>query len=119
MNNNGRIDIEINLKNYDSVIKKLERIEQIFEKIKKIDNNFSINNVIETNKDTILIFNCECLYKNEDIQIMKRRLTNDLGCKCVILRNGLTLDKAIEVDYAKEKDYTTTTYYDQSGNLVK
>lgn len=50
---------------------------------------------------------------------MEIKLTNILKHKCVILSNGLTLDKAIGVDYAKGRDYTTTTYYDESGNPVK
>lgn len=39
--------------------------------------------------------------------------------KCILLNRNMTLDKAIGIDYAKGREYTTTTYYDESGNLVK
>ncbi len=107
------------IENLERVKQVLREIKQALKEIREIDNNFSLSNVIEADEDTVFIFNCEALYKKYDIENMEIKLTNILKHKCVILSNGLTLDKAIGVDYAKGRDYTTTTYYDESGNPVK
>lgn len=59
------------------------------------------------------------MLKKEDLERYENILSDKFNNKCIILNNGLTLDKAIRADYAKGRDYTTTTYYDGSGNLVK
>lgn len=107
------------IENLERVKQVLSEIKQVLKEIREIDNNFSLSNVIEANEDTVLIFNCEALYKKDDIENLEIKLTNIFKHKCVILSNGITLDKAIGVDYAKGRDYTTTTYYDESGNPVK
>lgn len=107
------------IENLQRVKQVLSEIKQVLKEIREIDNNFSLSNVIEADEDTVLIFNCEVLYKKYDIENMEIKLTNILKHKCVILSNGLTLDKAVGIDYAKGRDYTTTTYYDESGNPVK
>ena len=67
----------------------------------------------------MLIFNCVSLYRSQDLRDMEVMLTNKLQHKCIVLRNGITLDKAIEIDYAKGRDYTTITYYNEEGNPIK
>ena len=108
-------DIE-NLKRIKQV---LSEVKQILKEIREIDDSFSLSNVIEADKDTILLFNLECLYTDEAIKHLEIFLTNKLNHKCIVLRNGLSLDKAIAADYAKGKDYTTTIYYNEDGNPVK
>ena len=61
----------------------------------------------------------KCLYSDKAIKDLEIYLSNKLNHKCIILENGLSLDKAIGIDYAKGRDYTTVTYYNDEGNLVK
>ena len=90
------------------------------EGIKEIDNNFSLSNVIEADEDTILVFKLDSmLFKQEDLNKREDMLSTKFNHKCILLNGNMTLDKAIRADYAKGRDYTTTTYYDGSGNLVK
>lgn len=103
----------------DKDIENLEKVKQLLKEIKEIDNNFSLSNIIEANKDTILIFNCSVLYKKHDLDYMQKELEKEIGYKCIILSDSIRLDKAIGVDYSKGRDYTTTTYYDGNGNPVK
>lgn len=120
------IEIPVNIDISNKDIERLEKtkyllreIKQTLQEIKDIDDNFSLSNVIEADEDTTLIFNCDCLYKKDHLEEMQRYLTNELKHKCIILSNGLTLDKAIGIDYAKGRDYTTVTYYNDEGNPVK
>lgn len=120
------IEIPVNIDILDKDIERLEKtkyllreIKQILKEIREIDNNFSLSNIIEADEDTILIFNLECLYTDKAIKDLERYLSNKLNHKCVVLTNGLSLDKSISADYAKGKDYTTVTYYNEDGNLVK
>lgn len=111
----------------DKDIENLERIRQVLSEVKKIlkeireiDNNFSLSNVIEADKDTILVFKCNnVLFKQEDLKRREAILSDKLRYKCVLLNENITLDKAIGIDYAKGRDYTTTTYYNEDGNPVK
>lgn len=107
------------IENLESVKQVLREVKQVLKEIKEIDINFGLSNVIVANEDTVLLFNCDSLYIKDHIEDMERRLTGMLQHKCVILCNGITLDKAVGVDYAKGRDYTTTTYYDGNGNPVK
>ena len=84
-----------------------------------INSNFKLSNVIETNKDTILHFNLKCLYTDKAIKDLEIFLTNKLNHKCIVLQEGLSLDKVIGIDYAEGKDYTTVTYYNENGNPIK
>ena len=112
---NPEIQIDINIKDRD--IERLEKVKQLLQDIKEIDSSFKLSNVIEADEDTILIFNIDCLYKKENLEQIEIDLTNRLKHKCIILNFGLTLDKAI--NYAKGKDYTTVTYYNEEGNPIK
>lgn len=110
----------------DKDIEKLERIKQvlievkqILKEIREIDNNFSLSNVIKTDEDTILVFNLKCLYTDKVIKNLEIFLSNKFNHKCIILQEGISLDKAIGIDYAKGRDYTTVTYYNNEGNPVK
>ena len=107
------------IENMERIKQVLSEVKQILKEIREIDNKFGLSNVIEADEDTTLIFNCDCLYKKDHLEEMQRYLTNELKHKCIILSNGLTLDKAIGIDYAKGRDYTTVTYYNDEGNLVK
>lgn len=108
MDNTIKIPVDINISDKD--IEKLERtkqilseVKQILKEIREIDNNFSLSNVIEADEDTILIFNLKCLYTDKAIEDLEIYLYNKLKLKCVVLQNGLTLDKVIGIDYAKGK----------------
>lgn len=111
----------------DKDIEKLERIKQVLREVKQIlkeikdmDNNFSLSNVIEVDKDTILVFKLDgFLYKSDEIKRIENVLSNKLEHKCILLNSNITLDKAIGIDYAKGKDYTVTTYYNNEGNPIK
>ena len=120
------IEIPVNIDISDKDIERLEKtkcllseIKQILKEIRDIDDNFSLGNVIEIDEDTILVFNLKCLYTDKAIKDLETFLTNKLNHKCIILENGLSLDKAIGIDYAKGRDYTTVTYYNDEGNPVK
>lgn len=107
------------IENLEKIKQVLSEVKQILKEIKEIDNSFGLSNVIEADEDTVLIFNCESLYRKDYIEEMERKLTNIFQHKCIILNNGLTLDRAIGVDYAKGRDYTTITYYNENGNPIK
>ena len=117
MNNRIEIPVEINISDKD--IERLEKAKQLLQDIKDINSNFKLSNVIETNKDTILLFNLKCLYTDKAIKDLEIFLTNKLNHKCIVLQEGLSLDKVIEIDYAEGKDYTTVTYYNENGNPIK
>ena len=88
--------------------------------LREIDNKFSLSNVIEADEDTILVFNCDTMmFKQEDLYRREAILSDKLNHKCILLNGYIKLDKAIALDHAKGKDYTTVTYYNDEGNLVK
>lgn len=107
------------IENLERIKQILSQVKQILEEIRDIDNNFSLSNVIEADEDTILIFNLKCLYTDKAIKDLEIFLSNKLNHKCIVLENGLSLDKAIGIDYAKGRDYTTVTYYNDEGDPVK
>lgn len=107
------------IENLEKIKQVLSEVKQILKQIRGMDNNFSLSNVIEADEDTILIFNCDFLLKKESIEEIQKELTNKLQHKCIVLNCNIKLDKAIGVDYAKGKDYTTVTYYDDEGNPIK
>lgn len=106
------------IENLEKIKQVLSEVKQILKQIRGMDNNFSLSNVIEADEDTILIFNCDFLLKKESIEEIQKELTNKLQHKCIVLNGNIKLDKAIGVDYAKGKDYTTETYYDGQGNVI-
>ena len=105
--------------NLERIKQALSEVKQILKEIREIDNNFSLSNVIEADEDTILIFNLKCLYTDKAIKDLEIFLSNKLNHKCIVLENGLSLDKAIGIDYEKGRDYTTVTYYNAEGNPIK
>ena len=108
------------IENLERIKQVLSEVKQILKEIREIDNNFSLSNVIEADKDTILVFKCNnVLFKQEDLKRHEAILSDKLRYKCVLLNENITLDKAIGIDYAKGRDYTTTTYYNEDGNPVK
>ena len=107
------------IENLEKIKQVLSEVKQILKQIRGMDNNFSLSNVIEADEDTILIFNRDFLLKKESIEEIQKELTNKLQHKCIVLNGNIKLDKAIGVDYAKGKDYTTVTYYDDEGKPIK
>lgn len=107
------------IENLERIKQALSEVKQILKEIREIDNNFSLSNVIEADEDTILIFNLKCLYTDKAIKDLEIFLSNKLNHKCIVLENGLSLDKAIGIDYEKGRDYTTVTYYNAEGNPIK
>lgn len=114
------LDINVNREQLDDTINKLEKIKDLMKEIREIDNNFSLSNVIEADEDTILVFKCNnILFKQEDLNRREAILSDKLRHKCILLNEYVTLDKAIGIDYAKGRDYTTTIYYNDEGNPIK
>ena len=114
------LDINVNREQLDDTINKLEKIKDLMKEIREIDNNFSLSNVIEADKDTILVFKYNnILFKQEDLNRREAILSDKLRHKCILLNEYVTLDKAIGIDYAKGRDYTTTIYYNDEGNPIK
>ena len=112
--------INVNREQLDDTINKLEKIKDLMKEIREIDNNFSLSNVIEADEDTILVFKCNnILFKQEDLNRREAILSDKLRHKCILLNEYVTLDKAIGIDYAKGRDYTTTIYYNDEGNPIK
>lgn len=123
---NKSITIPVNTDISDKDIERLEKmkyllskVKQILKEIREIDNNFSLSNVTEMNEDTILVFNLKCLYTNKAIKDLEIYLSDKFNHKCIVLQEGLSLEKAIGIDYAKGRDYTTVTYYNNEGNPIK
>ena len=116
---NSRIEIPVEINISDKDIERLEKAKQLLQDIKDINSNFKLSNVIETNKDTILLFNLKCLYTDKEIKDLEIFLTDKLNHKCIVLQEGLSLDKVIGIDYAEGKDYTTVTYYNENGKPIK
>lgn len=114
---NPEIQIDINIKDRD--IERLEKVKKLLQDIKEIDGSFKLSNIIEANENTILIFDLKCLYTDKAIKDLEIYLSNKLNHKCIVLQNGLSLNKAIGIDYAKGRDYTTITYYNEEGNPIK
>lgn len=118
---NNKISIELDLE-AEETINKLEKIKQILEDIKELDSNFNISNVIETNEDSILVFNADFCTTENQMKYVSKQLERIYGYKCIILPKGLKLDKAIDIskerndfiygyDYGQAKDYTVINYY--------
>lgn len=118
---NKSIEIPVNIDITDKDIENLEKIKEILKEIKELDSNFSLSNVIDTDKESILIVTTNQSYCKHTIDFIEKDLKNRIGVRCVLIPEGTKIEKAINIgiDYAKGRDYTTTTYYDGSGNLVK
>ena len=105
--------------NLERMKQALSEIKQILKEIREIDNNFSFSNIIEADEDTILIFNCSAMLKKRYLIDMQEELEKEFGYKCIILNDCIRLDRVIRADYAKGRDYTTVTYYNNEGNPVR
>lgn len=114
--NNKEISIPIKLDYADKTIEQLEKIKQLIKDIKELDNNFSLNNVIEANSRTILVFNSDYIFEKKDLQEAERILSGKLECKCIILNAGTKLSTSIQKN--KEVDYQTTIFY-SDGEIYK
>ena len=128
-----KISIPVELENVDETIRKLETIKGLLKDIKALDSRFKLNNVIVVDDNTTLIFNCECLMKEEHLEEVEEKLCRKLQCKCIALNKNITLDNAIKndinvktevekytcgLDIGKDVDYTTVQYYND-GELIR
>lgn len=104
----------------DKDIEKLEKVKQLLQDIKEIDKNFSLSNIINVKEDSVLIVTTDVMYCKKNIEFIENDLKNRIGIKCVLIPKGTEINKAINfgVDYAEEKDYTTTSYY-CDGELIR
>lgn len=105
----------------DKDIENLEKIKEILKEIKELDSNFSLSNVIDTDKESILIVTTNQSYCKHNIDFIEEDLKNRIGVRCVLIPEGIKIEKAINIgiDYAKGKDYTITTYYNEEGNPIR
>lgn len=105
----------------DKDVENLERIKKLIKEIKEIDRNFSLSNVIDINNESILIVTTNQSYYKHNIDFIEEDLKNRIGVRCVLIPEGTKIEKAISIgiDYAKGRDYTTTTYYNKEGNPIK
>lgn len=89
----------------DKNIENLERVKQLLKEIKEIDNNFSLSNVINVDKDGILIVTTNQNYCKYNIDFIEKDLKNRTGLKCVLIPEGIKIDKAINIgiDCGEEK----------------
>ncbi len=117
MNNN--IDIKLDLE-AEETIKKLEKIKRLLQDIGELDNNITLSNVLEIDKNSMLVFKTTAICKREAIDYAEKDLADKTGVKCIILPSNLELDKAIKlgIDYTEAKDYTTTQYF-TDGELIR
>lgn len=113
--------IEIPIHISDESIERLERIKQLLREIKEIDNNFNLSNVINVDRDSILVVTTDEFYCKKHIDAIENDLRKRIGLKCVLMPKDTEISKAINfgIDNAKERDYTTTIYYDIYGNIIK
>ena len=121
MNNSIDLDINVNRELLDDTINKLKKIKDLMKEIKEMDKGFSISNVINVDNDSILIVTTDMYYCKKTIEIIENDLKNRIGVRCVVLQKGTEINKAINfgIDYAKGRDYTTTTYYNKEGKPIK
>lgn len=105
----------------DKDIERLEKIKELVKEIKEIDNNFSTSNILDINEETILIVTTNKSYSKHNIDFIEEDLRRRIGVRCVLIPEGTKIEKAISIgiDYAKGRDYTTTTYYNEEGNPIK
>lgn len=105
-NNKESINIELNLE-AEETINKLEKIKQLLKDIQELDKDFCLSNVLEINNDSILIFNCKSMLRNDHIEDIERKLSQRLHVRCWVLDQFLKLDKAINNNnykYNRHKD---------------
>lgn len=116
---NPEITVDINIKDRD--IERLEKVKQLLQDIKEIDSSFKLSNIINVNEDSVLIVTTDVMYCKKNIEFIEKGLKNKIGIKCVLIPVGTEINKAINygIDYAKGKDYTTVTYYNEEGNPIK
>lgn len=105
----------------DKDVKNLERIKKLIKEIKEIDSNFSVSNIINVKEETILIVTTNKSYSKHNIDFIEEDLQNRIGVRCVLIPAGTKIEKAINIkrNNKQEIDYTTTTFYDEKGNITK
>ena len=116
--NNG-IEIPVNINISDKDIERLEKTKKLLEEIKEMNNDVIMTNILNVDKDSILVFKTGMMLKAESQKKIEEALSEQFGMKCKLISDIMSLDKIIAVDYAKGKDYITTTYYDTNGNPIK
>mgnify|MGYP005769893381 CR=1 FL=1 len=105
----------------DKDIERLEKIKQLIEEIKEIDSSFSLSNIINVDEDSILVVSTNQNYCKHHIDFIEEDLKNRIGIRCVLIPEGTKIEKTINIrtNHEQEKDYETTNFYDERGNVIK
>ena len=105
----------------DKDIERLEKIKQLIEEIKETDSSFSLSNIINVDEDSILVVSTNQNYCNHHIDFIEEDLKNRIGIRCVLIPEGTKIEKTINIrtNHEQEKDYETTNFYDERGNVIK
>lgn len=109
------------IENLERIRQVLSEVKQTLKEIREIDNNFSLSNVIEADKESILIVTTKQDYCKNHIDFIEEDLQNRIGVRCVLIPEETKIEKAINIkkDNKQEKDYETITSYDERGNIIK
>lgn len=109
------------IENLERIRQVLSEVKQTLKEIREIDNNFSLSNVIEADKESILIVTTKQNYCKNHIDFIEEDLQNRIGVRCVLIPEETKIEKAINIkkDNKQEKDYETITSYDERGNIIK
>lgn len=105
----------------DKDIEILKEIKEIIKEIKDIDSSFSLSNIINVDEDSILVVSTNQSYSKHNIDFIEEDLKNRIGIRCVLIPEGTNIEKVINIraNHEQEKDYETTTFYDERGNVIK
>lgn len=105
----------------DKDIEILKEIKEIIKEIKDIDSSFSLSNIINVDEDSILVVSTNQSYSKHNIDFIEEDLKNRIGIRCVLIPEGTNIEKVINIraNHEQEKDYETTNFYDERGNIVK
>ncbi len=87
----------------DKDIERLEKIKEIIKEIKEIDNNFSLSNVINIDKKSILVFTTSLMLKEESQNKIEQHLTKQFGIECKLISDAISLDKALNINDTNKK----------------
>lgn len=100
----------------DKDIERLEKVKQLLQEIRKLNNGFKLSNIIEADKDTTLLFSCG-LIKEQDKKHIEEELTDKLQIHCVVLPFNTMLEKGIKRE-SNKVDFETITFY-ADGEVIR
>lgn len=110
---NEIINIECNLE-AEETIKKLEKIKQLLQDIKELNIDFKLSNVLEINNDSTLVFYCKRMISGDSLEKIEKMLSQKFNAKCVVLNEGIELDKAINYN----NNYMYYGHEDGSASII-